>query len=366
MTLNFPFDNNPYAGYFNGTSSQYLSWKSNSNSNANAYPLSVSENFCIEFWIKWVTVPSSATSIINGGGAGTGSFSILNSTTLQLNNGGYNTWNTSAIYNIQAGTWYHIAWMGGNNVLSPGSYTNYISVNGLVYNYNDPLGTGYGSTGSIWNIGSSGTPAFWYNNCYVKDFRVTTGSMVYDPSNFVVPTARLGTSPSGVTRVLTLINNTLTGSTGTVANVGTFTFVSTDSPISTYTATTSSGNQIWRFDGTRWSAPEIKGPTGPIGTVGTGTSGYPKITSVTYTNASYVSTGATSVSTSGGYIKLTGTGFSSGCSVVINTTAATTTTYVNSTTVNVAVPALSAGTYFIYLTTTTGTVAVKPNGVVYA
>ena len=356
MTLSFPVESNSYAGYFGGTSGQYLGWSGGGGSNA---IINVYETFCIEFFIKWVTVPTSDAYLIGYNGTGYGIFYIHNSTQFGIANGGYWSNNSSAIFNIQAGTWYHIAWMGGNN-------TNYVSVNGLVYNFNELGGSsGYTKTG-FWNTGSTGTPAFAYNNCYVKDFRVTTGSMVYDPNNFVVPTARLGTSPSGTMRVLTLNNNTLTGSTGTVSNVGSFTFVSTDTPITRFNDTLVDGTQSWTYNGTKWSTLGVIGPTGPMGAVGTGSSSYPKITSVTYTDSSYASTGATSVSTSGGYIKLTGTGFTSGCSVVINTTAATTTTYVSATTVNVAVPALSAGTYFIYLTTTTGTVAIKPNGVVYA
>lgn len=130
--------------------------------------------------------------------------------------------------------------------------------------------------------------------------------------------------------------------------------------------TYTSGTVIWTYDGTRWQNTGMYGPTGPYGAAGAGTSNLPKITSVTYTDSSYTSNGATSVSSSsGGYIKLTGTNFTTGCTATIDTTTATTTTYVSSTQVNVAVPALAAGTYFIYLTLTDGGVAIKPNGIVY-
>lgn len=126
------------------------------------------------------------------------------------------------------------------------------------------------------------------------------------------------------------------------------------------------GTTLWTYDGTVWRNSGVYGPTGPRGASANSSSDLPKITTVTYTNSSYVNNSATSVSaSSGGYIQLTGTNFASGCSVVIQNTAATTTTYVNSTTVNVAVPAMTAGTYFIYLSNTDGGVAIKPNGIVY-
>lgn len=130
--------------------------------------------------------------------------------------------------------------------------------------------------------------------------------------------------------------------------------------------TYSDGTTLWTFDGTIWRNSGVYGPAGARGASANASSGLPKITAVTVTDSSYTSTGATTVSTSGGYIQLTGTGFATGCSVVIQNTAATTTTYVSATTVNVAVPAMSAGTYFIYLTNSDSGVAIKPNGITYA
>jgi len=356
MSLNFPTETNSYAGYFNGTATQYLGWSTTGSNTPPTYTLSAYEGFCLEFFIKWATLPPAGnligSSVANNAQLG------ISTGAIGLGNSGYYSL-TSVPFVPVVGTWYHIVWMGGNS-------TNYIAINGVVTNLNDSGGSSGYTHNGIWNIGQVNTPAFPNNNCYVKDFRLTTGSTVYDPTNFVMPTGRLGTPSSGTLRVLTLNNNTLTGSTGSVVNNGSFTFVSTEPPFSTYPNTITDGTQTWSYNGTKWSTNGLVGPTGPLGAVGTGTSSHPKITTVTYTDASYVATAATSVSTSGGYIKLTGTGFTSGCSVAINTTAATTTTYVNTTTVNVAVPALAAGTYYIYLTNSTGTVAVKPNGVVYA
>lgn len=102
----------------------------------------------------------------------------------------------------------------------------------------------------------------------------------------------------------------------------------------------------------------------------------PKITSITVTNSSYVATGATTVSTSGGYVQIVGTSFSSpmqffldptGTTRIESTTAATSVSYVNSTTINVQLPAKAAGNYTCYIVRTTdGQFATKINGIRYA
>jgi len=102
----------------------------------------------------------------------------------------------------------------------------------------------------------------------------------------------------------------------------------------------------------------------------------PKITSITVTNSSYVATGATTISTSGGYVQVVGTSFSSpmqfffdptGTNRVLSTTAATAVTYVNSTTINVQLPAKAAGNYTCFVVRTSdGQFASKINGITYA
>jgi hypothetical protein len=102
----------------------------------------------------------------------------------------------------------------------------------------------------------------------------------------------------------------------------------------------------------------------------------PKITSITVTNSSYVATGANTVSTSGGYVQIVGSSFSSpmqfffdptGTNRVLSTTAATAVTYVNSTTINVQLPAKAAGNYTCFVVRTSdGQFASKINGIRYA
>lgn len=102
----------------------------------------------------------------------------------------------------------------------------------------------------------------------------------------------------------------------------------------------------------------------------------PKITSITVTNSSYVATGATTISTSGGYVQIVGTSFSSPMQVFLDptgtnrietSTPATSVTYVNSTTINVQLPAKAAGNYTCFVVrTTNGEFATKINGLTYA
>jgi len=102
----------------------------------------------------------------------------------------------------------------------------------------------------------------------------------------------------------------------------------------------------------------------------------PKITSITVTNSSYVATGATTISTSGGYVQIVGTSFSSpmqvfldptGTNRILSTTAATSVTYVSSTTINVQLPAKAAGNYTCFIVRTSdGQFATKINGLTYA
>lgn len=96
------------------------------------------------------------------------------------------------------------------------------------------------------------------------------------------------------------------------------------------------------------------------------TGGGPKITAVTVTNASYNNLDDTAVDIAGGYIKITGTGFAAGCTVLINNTPATSTTYIGPTEVRAQVPATAAGTYMLYVINADGGVAIRVNGVTFS
>jgi hypothetical protein len=92
----------------------------------------------------------------------------------------------------------------------------------------------------------------------------------------------------------------------------------------------------------------------------------PKISGIVVTNDSYTNLDDTAVDIAGGYIKIIGTGFATGCQVLINTTPATSVTYISSTEVRAQLPATAAGTYVVYLVNTDGGVAIRFNGVTFS
>lgn len=94
--------------------------------------------------------------------------------------------------------------------------------------------------------------------------------------------------------------------------------------------------------------------------------GGPKITGVAITNSSWTTIDDTAVDTAGGYIKLTGTNFVTGCSVVVGTTSATAVTFTSSTELRVQLPAQAAGTYILYVTNPDGGTAIRVNAVTYS
>jgi hypothetical protein len=92
----------------------------------------------------------------------------------------------------------------------------------------------------------------------------------------------------------------------------------------------------------------------------------PTITSITVTNSSFVPTGETAVSLSGGYVTVVGSSFVSGATVYIDSTPATAVTFVNSTQLNVQVPGLASNSYIVYVINLDGSVAIRVNGINYS
>jgi len=103
-----------------------------------------------------------------------------------------------------------------------------------------------------------------------------------------------------------------------------------------------------------------------LNTISSGTTNVPKITGITITDSSYNNTTANAIDLSGGYIKITGTGFTSGCQVLVNNTLATSVTFISSTEVRAQLPAQSAGSYIIYLVLSDGSVAIRVNAITYS
>jgi hypothetical protein len=92
----------------------------------------------------------------------------------------------------------------------------------------------------------------------------------------------------------------------------------------------------------------------------------PTITAVAITDSDYNIIDDTNVSTGGGYIRITGTGFVSGCVVYIGGVAALSTTLLNSTQVNVQISATSSNTLHVYLVNPDGGAAIYLSGITFS
>ena len=99
-------------------------------------------------------------------------------------------------------------------------------------------------------------------------------------------------------------------------------------------------------------------------TVSTG--GGPKITNLAITSNVNVTLDDTAVDLTGGFIRLTGTGFNTGCLVYAGLLPAASTTFISNTEVRAQLAAQSAGTYPVYLVNTDGGTAIRVPGVTYS
>lgn len=96
----------------------------------------------------------------------------------------------------------------------------------------------------------------------------------------------------------------------------------------------------------------LQGPTGPLGPTGQ----LLCVVSATVTNSAWVPTGELAVSSAGGHMVLSGKFFTEGSTVIIGSTSATS-TFVDSTTIRCVVPALTPGTYHVYVSNADGSTA---------
>lgn len=94
--------------------------------------------------------------------------------------------------------------------------------------------------------------------------------------------------------------------------------------------------------------------------------GGPTISSVQVTDSSYTVLDDTAVNTTGGYIKITGSKFTSGVQVYVGSVLATSVTRVSSTTLHVQVPATASGTYELYVVNVDGSFGLRPNGITFS
>ena len=99
----------------------------------------------------------------------------------------------------------------------------------------------------------------------------------------------------------------------------------------------------------------------------------PRVTSIVITNSSYVATGATTLPViSGGYVTISGYGFTTPCSVIVGALAtanagviASSTSVISITQVNAQLPTCPAGVHTIYVVNSDGGTAVRVNGITF-
>jgi len=117
---------------------------------------------------------------------------------------------------------------------------------------------------------------------------------------------------------------------------------------------TDSNSMQWLYNGTTWGKFSLVSPTGPTGSTGPNLTDIPRILSIS----------GTVTTASGGTLTVTGVDFVSGCTVYIESTVATTTTFNSSTTVTAAIPSgITAGTYNVFIYNSNGGSGFLPNGI---
>ena len=90
------------------------------------------------------------------------------------------------------------------------------------------------------------------------------------------------------------------------------------------------------------------------------------MTTLTVTDSSYVALPDLAIRTSGGYVKIIGANFAAGCTLYVNGSPATSTTFISSTEVRAQLPALAIGTYSLMLFNAASAAAIWASGIVYS
>jgi len=88
----------------------------------------------------------------------------------------------------------------------------------------------------------------------------------------------------------------------------------------------------------------------------------PLITTIQIADSSYNILDDTAANTTGGYVVITGSGFTNSSTVVFGSTAAPAVSFVNSTTLRAQVPALTAASYPVYVVNSNGGTGIRING----
>ena len=100
---------------------------------------------------------------------------------------------------------------------------------------------------------------------------------------------------------------------------------------------------------------------------GGGGGGGPTISNVSVTDSGYILSNATPyIDSTGGFIKITGTGFAAGCTVYVGGNAASSTTFISSTEVRAQVGAAASNAQAVYVVNTDNSVGILLNAITYS
>jgi hypothetical protein len=170
--------------------------------------LSTVTGFCLEFWFNVSIMPAGATVELYGGLVNALTINVSTGAGVQIGNSGYYNIPTT-LYGLAPNIWYHLAVIGYGGV-------NYVALNGVVYNTNRQGGGSASSESGVWNFGAAGfNISGGYGTCYIRDYRLTTGSAVYNLSGFTPPTSTPGITVSGGSvKALLFTDNGITDLTG--------------------------------------------------------------------------------------------------------------------------------------------------------
>ena len=236
------------------------------------------------------------------------------------------------------------------------------------YSYN---GSTWSWTGSYWRLETSQAMtgiAFTYGNAApsspnVGDRWIDTTTMlelvyVYDGNSY----QWVELSSQAPSTNLAAVSTSITPTANVAYDLGSNTnrwrdlYLSGNSLIIGGATITATGSAIALPSGTTVGGQSVASG----GDVATG--GGPKITNLQITDNAWTVLDDTAVDTAGGYVLITGTNFVSGAQVYLNQTAANSVAFVSATTLRVTVPALTAGTYIVYVINPDGGTAIRVPG----
>jgi hypothetical protein len=272
----------------------------------------------------------------------------------------------SGTTNVSNGTWYHLALVSNNGVVT--MYVNGISEASQSSTTNSANKQIY--IGANFDYASYPT----YLNGYIDELRITKGIARYT-TNFTPQTSEFPNNVS-VTQYATKYIGLIGGLNDSNVDYGVQKLNDTSLKVVKMTQTTSpfpSGSLSSSVDRVYvnvldYSKVAVTSSYATNALNSVNSLDIPKIKSIIYTNSSYVPTTSSFIDIikpNTNYITISGSNFKPSASIFIDNTSGSVVTYVNSNKLNVNVISKNEGTYPIYLMNTDGASTFKINAITY-